>query len=255
MNGQLHGQGKIKVEFLDGYCYEDFIPSNPTNPTDAVTHAEAHTIARQEVSAALATYITDAALRTALADYATNVALNALTNRLDGFVSESDYNLEKATLESRDADLSNRLDKVENMATAATPEDVATAISMALATLRRELQQALNPFTVEVFPKFVKPTRQALERTFALEFGKIYPPITTANRLIVTFSGSPIFNGTFTPADNLLIPLPVTRMQADNIATNTQPSWTLYDVQVRFRLNNDPADLAFYPLKVVIDRV
>lgn len=250
MNDILTGRPRIQVVYDNGYDYEDYIASNPTNPQDAVTHAEAEQIARSAVQSALSGYVTDSELTAALADYATLVAVNALSRRLSGFVETSDYNLEKATLESRITNLLNRMTTAEGNISTLENVDV-TSLEM----INTLIQQAVQPFTAEIFPKFVKPTRQGLERTFALEFGKIYPPVTTSNRMIVTFNGSVIFNGIITPADNLITPLPVTRNQADNIATNTQPSWTLYDVQVRFRLNNDPTDLAFYPLKVVIDRV
>ena len=121
---------------------------------------------------------------------------------------------------------------------------------------QEELINALVPTSVAVFPKKIAPTKAALTTTLILELGKVFPPITTANRLIVSFQGSVIYNGVIAGGftDDMVIPLPITAQQADNIATNTNAQWTTYDVNVSFKLNNEDATLASRRLKIVIDR-
>lgn len=122
--------------------------------------------------------------------------------------------------------------------------------------LTAQLIDALIPTSVEVYPKTVKPTKAALlETLFTLEFGKVFPPISTANRVIVTFNGGVVFNGVL-PAilDDMIIPLPLIDSTADNIVTNTTAQLEFYDVNVAFKLNNEPATLASRLLKIAIDR-
>lgn len=122
--------------------------------------------------------------------------------------------------------------------------------------LTEQLIDALVPTSVEVYPKTVKPTKAALLGTlFTLELGKVFPPISTSNRLIVTLQGLPIYNGVL-PAftDDMVISMPIIDSTADNIVTNTTPQLEFYDVNVSFKLNNEPETLASRLLKVAIDR-
>ena len=122
--------------------------------------------------------------------------------------------------------------------------------------LTAQLIDALIPTSVEVYPKTVKPTKAALlETLFTLEFGKVFPPVSTANRVIVTFNGGVVFNGVLDAIlDDMIIPLPLIDSTADNIVTNTTAQLEFYDVNVAFKLNNEPATLASRLLKIAIDR-
>ena len=121
---------------------------------------------------------------------------------------------------------------------------------------QEQLIAALIPTSVEIFPKTVKPTKQALLDTlFTLELGKVFPPISNANRVIVTLNGSPIYNGVLAGfTDNQVIPMPIIDSQADNIATNINAGDEFLIVNVSFRLNNEPANLATRTMRVAIDR-
>ena len=121
---------------------------------------------------------------------------------------------------------------------------------------QEQLNAALQPFDVDIFPKLTPVTPADFVRTFVLEFGRVPPDIASANRLIVTLNGSPIYNGLpiggFT--DDKVLPLPVTSQQVNNILTNIRPADETLIVNLSFRLNNDPAVLASRSRRIVIDR-
>lgn len=119
-----------------------------------------------------------------------------------------------------------------------------------------QLNAALRPFDVDVFPKLTKITTADFVKTFVLEFGRVPPEIARANRLIVTINGSPVYNGLPTGGftDNKVLPLPITSRQINNIITNIQPTDETLIVNINFRLNNEPANLASRSAFIVIDR-
>ena len=146
--------------------------------------------------------------------------------------------------------------RVQNNTTIRVYGVSALPVSEVAGVTQAQLNAALRPFDVDVFPKLTKIAAADFVKTFVLEFGRVPPEIARANRLIVTINGSPVYNGLPTGGftDNKVLPLPVTDRQINNIITNIQPTDETLIVNINFRLNNEPANLASRSAFIVIDR-
>ena len=176
-----------------------------------------------EITRRLASYITQARITTLLGEK----------------VDESDYNLQVATLNSRDTENRNNL-------TAAVARIAANESEIdTLETGKLEVED----FYIDPDKRYVTPAQ--LSDNFVLYFSHVPAKYQSANLVRVNWDGIPVYAGAWTPSTEYIL-FGIDPRQLDNLRTNVTRDKVDWLIEVRF-FNSSEA-LGTETLRILIDR-
>lgn len=201
-----------------------------------------------------------------LASYITQ---SRVTTLLDGKVDESDYNIEKSTIESRitenrnningnDSDITSLQTAVGTKLAISTFNSAKTNLENADTALGRRIDDvdnrhvSVDDFYIDVWPRYI--TSERLGGNIIFVFSHVPPKYQVANLITVQWDGVPVVPRTaWNPStEYILFSIGATNLDNLRVALGASPNRESWQVQIRFF--NQTVELGLENIPVLIDR-